>query len=252
MLVLMLFVQVFAQLSGDKTEAKDVEAMLLQARPLPLNRVRFLGDPLKLAQDLDAKYLLELEPDRMMAYYRENAGLKPKAEPYGGWDGGGRNLTGHIAGHHLSAVSLMWAATGDVRFKERADYLVKELKVVQDKHGDGYLSALAGGRACFDALAGGEIRSAGVDLNGEWSPWYTLHKTYGGLRDAYRYTGNRTARFFDVEYAIPASLVRSKEKVTVRFEAVEGNQIAGVFGVRMIRGNNELRNQYEESMKKFE
>src|SRR5881398_803377 len=78
----------------------------------------------------------------MLAYYRDRAGLAPKAEPYGGWDGDSRNLTGHIAGHHLSAVSLMWAATGDARFKQRADYIVGELKQVQDAHGDGYLSAL--------------------------------------------------------------------------------------------------------------
>ena len=49
---------------------------------------------------------------------------------YSGWDADGRQLTGHIAGHHLSAVSLMWAATGDPRFKERADYIVNEMKVV--------------------------------------------------------------------------------------------------------------------------
>ncbi|MBO0860524.1 MAG: glycoside hydrolase family 127 protein, partial [Chloracidobacterium sp.] len=72
------------------------------ARPLPLAAVRLTGGPLKHAQDLDAEYLLKLEPDRMMAYYRKRAGLEPKAEGYGGWDGDGRNLTGHIAGHYLS------------------------------------------------------------------------------------------------------------------------------------------------------
>src|SRR3989440_1043141 len=137
----------------------------------------------------------------MLAYYRKRAGLEPKAEPYGGWDGDGRNLTGHIAGHHLSGVSLMWAATGDARFKERADYIVRELKTVQDAHGDGYLSALAGGRKAFGELARGEIRSAAFDLNGEWSPWYTLHKTYAGLRDAYRHAGNRTALDVEVKFA---------------------------------------------------
>ena len=111
------------------------------ARPLPLSAVRITGGPLKHAQDLNAEYLLKLEPDRMLAYYRKRAGLEPKAEPYGGWDGDGRNLTGHVAGHYLSAVSLMYAATGDVRFKERADYIVKELKEVQDKNGDGYLGS---------------------------------------------------------------------------------------------------------------
>jgi hypothetical protein len=121
-------------------------AQTLQARPLPLSAVRLAGGPIRHAQDLDARYLLELEPDRMLAYYRQRAGLTPKAEPYGGWDGGGRNLTGHVAGHYLSAVSLMWEATGDERFKARADHIVNELKQVQDKHGDGYLSALEGGR----------------------------------------------------------------------------------------------------------
>ena len=72
------------------------------ARPLPLTAVRLTGGPLKRAQELDAKYLLELEPDRMLAFYRQRAGLVPKAQPYGGWDGDGRNLTGHIAGHYLS------------------------------------------------------------------------------------------------------------------------------------------------------
>ena len=169
----------------------------LAARPLPLSDVRLTGGPLKQAQDQDAAYLLSLAPDRMMAYYRKRAGLKPKAEGYGGWDGDGKNLTGHIAGHYLSAVSLMYAATGDKRFKERADYLVSELKTVQDAHGNGYLGALEHGEERFGELAHGNIRSGGFDLNGLWSPWYVLHKTFAGLRDAYRYTGNQTA--LDVE-----------------------------------------------------
>ena len=163
------------------------------ARPLPLSAVRLTGGPLKQAQDLDADYLLKLEPDRMLAFYRKRAGLEPKAQPYSGWDGDGRNLTGHIAGHYLSGVSMMYAATGDARFKERADYLVREMKEAQDKHGDGYLGALANGKEQLIEVSKGNIRSAAFDLNGLWAPWYVLHKTFAGLRDAYRYTGNRTA-----------------------------------------------------------
>lgn len=177
------------------------ERNLLRARPVPLSKVRLTGGPLKTAQDVDAKYLLELEPDRMMAFYRVRAGLPQKAQPYGGWDGGGRNLTGHIAGHHLSAVSLMYEATGDSRFKSRADYLVGELKQVQDKNGDGYLSALEGGREAWAAVSKGDIKSSGFDLNGLWSPWYTLHKTFAGLRDAHRHTGNATALAVETRFA---------------------------------------------------
>ena len=127
------------------------------ARLLPLSSVRVTGGPLKHAQDLNAEYLLKLEPDRMMAYYRKRAGLQPKAEGYPGWDGDGKNLTGHIAGHYLSGVSLRFAATGDPRFKERADYLVKEMKEVQDKNGDGYLGAVDGLREKFGEVAKGNI-----------------------------------------------------------------------------------------------
>src|SRR6266568_283405 len=162
------------------------------ARCLPLTAVRLTGGPLKRAQDLDAEYLLKLEPDRMLYHLRERAGLKPKAERgYAGWDAGGRQLTGHICGHYLSAVSLMYAATGDPRFKERADYIVRELQEIQDKHGDGYIGALMGnarsglrtgggqtnaplldGKILFQQLAEGTINSGGFDLNGMWSPWY--------------------------------------------------------------------------------
>jgi DUF1680 family protein len=192
-----------ASMVGDETKGPGTGPgeEKLRARPLPLTAVRLQGGPLKHAQDLDCRYLLELEPDRMLAYFRERAGLKRKAEPYGGWDGGGRNLTGHVAGHYLSAVSLMWAATGDARLKDRADYLVKELKEVQDAQGDGYLSALEGGREAFQQLARGEIRSSSFDLNGLWSPWYTLHKMFAGLRDAHRHAGSATALDMEVAFA---------------------------------------------------
>lgn len=180
------------------------------ARPLPLTAVRLTGGPLKRAQDLNVEYLLKLEPDRMMSYFYQRAGLKPKAEGYGGWDGDGKNLTGHIAGHYLSAVSFMYAATGDARFKERADYIVREMKIVQDKHGDGYLGALANGKERFNEVAKGDIRSSNFDLNGLWSPWYTLHKIYAGLRDAYRFTGNKTALELEIKFAAWAEGILTK------------------------------------------
>ena len=170
------------------------------ARPLPLTAVRLTGGPLKKAQDLDAAYLLSLDPDRMLAFYRKRAGLPNKAEGYTGWDADGRQLTGHIAGHHLSAVSLMYAATGDVRFKQRADYLVAEIKICQDANGDGFAGALPGVKEAFADVSKGTIKAANFDLNGLWSPWYTLHKTFAGLRDAYRHTGNDTALAVAVKF----------------------------------------------------
>jgi DUF1680 family protein len=202
---------VICALAGTASAQQPVKNAIPEiARPLPLSAVRLTGGPLKRAQDLDIDYLLKLEPDRMLAYYRKRAGLEPRAPGYGGWDGDGRNLTGHIAGHYLSAVSLMYAATGDSRFKERADYIVKELKEVQDKRGNGYLGALEGGEERFNEVAQGKIRSSGFDLNGMWSPWYVLHKTFAGLRDAYRYTGNRTALELEIKFAAWAEGILSR------------------------------------------
>ena len=186
-----------------------------KATPLALSDVRLTGGPLKHAQDLDRQYLLALEVDRMMAFLRKSAGLEPKAQGYGGWDGPGRQLTGHIAGHYLSAVSLMYAATGDERFKQRAEYLVSELKAVQDRQGDGYIGAQTDkdgvdGKVRFQDLGRGIIRSGGFDLNGLWSPWYVVHKIFAGLRDAYRFTGNRAALDVEIKYAAWVKTILSK------------------------------------------
>jgi DUF1680 family protein len=192
--------------------ALESEQRLVKARPLPLNSVRLTGGPLKHAQDLELEYLLALEPDRMLAFLRRSAKLDPKAQGYGGWDGDGRQLTGHIAGHYLSGVSLAFAATGDARFKDRAGYLVNELKLIQDAQGDGYIGALQDrnrteGKSLFQQLSQGIIRSGGFDLNGMWSPWYVQHKLYAGLRDAYRYTGNRTALDVEIKFAAWAETI---------------------------------------------
>jgi DUF1680 family protein len=196
--------------------ARVAPAVPERAHPLPREAVRLTGGPLRNAQDLDAAYLLQLEPDRMLSFLRVRAGLEPKAQGYGGWDGGrGKQLTGHIAGHYLSAVSLMYAATGDPRMKQSADYIVVELKEIQDKQGDGYLGAQTDGKGVdgkvlWKQVAAGQIRSGGFDLNGLWSPWYVEHKLFAGLRDAYRHAGNRQALEVETRFAGWAEAILAK------------------------------------------
>jgi len=47
--------------------------------------------------------------------------------------------------------------------------------------------------------------------------------------------GSGAARFLDVEYPLPTRLAEGRQKVTVRFQATQGREIAPVFGVRVIR-----------------
>ena len=206
MSLLICLISLLQAAAQSENPAQLAEGKTIKLNLLPLDHVRLTGGPLKAAQEADAKYLLELQPDRMLAFLRQRAGLKPKAEGYGGWDGPKRNLTGHIAGHYLSAVSLMWAATGDARFKERANYIVDQLKEIQDAQGDGYIGALEDGQGVdgkqrFVDLSNGVIKSGGFDLNGLWSPWYVEHKLFAGLRDAYRYTDNATALEVETKFA---------------------------------------------------
>jgi hypothetical protein len=51
--------------------------------------------------------------------------------------------------------------------------------------------------------------------------------------------GSAVGSFFDVEYKIPVELVKEKKKLTVRFQATGTNEIAAVYGIRMIRADPE-------------
>jgi DUF1680 family protein len=161
------------------------------AEAFELGDVRLLDGPFKRAMQLDAAYLMRLEPDRLLSWFRKEAGLKPKAEVYGGWEAQG--VAGHSLGHYLSACAMMFAATGDARFLQRVNYVVDELELCQRRNGNGYVAAIPGGKKIFAEVAAGVIRSQGFDLNGGWVPWYTLHKIFAGLLDANHYCANSKA-----------------------------------------------------------
>jgi uncharacterized protein len=188
-----LFIMMFAMISSYPRTAPAAEPPVqLAARPFDLADVRLLESRFKQAADRHAAYLLSLEPDRLLAGFREQAGLAPRAPRYGGWESQG--VAGHTLGHHLSACALAYRSTGDQRFRQRVDYIVQELAECQAAHGDGYVAAIPDGRRIFEEVSRGEIRSSGFDLNGGWVPWYTMHKLFAGLRDAYQLCYNEQAR----------------------------------------------------------
>ena len=145
--------------------------------------------PFQLAQQRNSKYLLQLEPDRLLHNFRINSGLRPKAAVYGGWESVEPWIEirchGHTLGHYLSACAMTFAATGDSAFKQRVDYIVSDLHECQRAAKSGLICAFPDGQAPLD-----QIRNATKFVG---VPWYTMHKIFTGLRDAYLYAQNKTA-----------------------------------------------------------
>jgi hypothetical protein len=50
-----------------------------------------------------------------------------------------------------------------------------------------------------------------------------------------RRSPEKNVGFFDVEYPLPPDTVKGKTKVTVRFQATLGNELAAVYGIRVVR-----------------
>ncbi|UII26181.1 glycoside hydrolase family 127 protein [Fulvivirga maritima] len=162
---------------------------LKEAKKFDIEAVELLDGPFKHATELNIKTLLEtFEPDRLLARFRIEAGLEPKAEPYGGWEA--ETIAGHTLGHYLKACALMYKTTGDERFADIVRHIVDELAECQAQDPDGYIGAFANGKKIFtEQIAKGEIRSQGFDLNGIWAPYYTQHKVLSGLIAAYELVG---------------------------------------------------------------
>ncbi|MFL6620003.1 MAG: beta-L-arabinofuranosidase domain-containing protein [Povalibacter sp.] len=160
-----------------------------KVRAFPLSDVRLGDGPFLDAQRRDERYLLQLQPDRLLHNFRVNAGLEPKAAVYGGWESQEPwvdiRCHGHTLGHYLSACSLMFASTGYSELKQRVDYIVDELAACQAAAGTALVCAFPdGAQPLVNSVQGKEF--AGV-------PWYTMHKVLAGLRDAYLHAGNERA-----------------------------------------------------------
>ena len=176
----------------DYAKMKISPVVPMQAYAFDISDVILLdGSPFKNAMDKDAAYLLTIEPDRLLHRFHKNAGLPTKGEIYGGWESEG--LSGHTLGHYISACAMFFAGTKQIEHKKRVDYIIDELEQCQLARHTGYIGAIPNEDSIFTRVAHGDIKSSGFDLNGGWSPWYTVHKLMSGLVDAYLYCDNQKA-----------------------------------------------------------
>ena len=127
-----------AQLAVLVLATQGGELPKVRERVFPLSQIRLTGGPLKWQQEQNREYLLRLDPDRLLSRFRLEAGLKPKAEPYNGWESPKNwlDLAGHILGFYMAGAAMTVEATGDEELKRRLLYIVDELETVQNAHGD--------------------------------------------------------------------------------------------------------------------
>lgn len=199
-------------------------AVKAQAHEFPLSAVKLLDGPFQKAMEVDRTFLLNLDPDRLLAGFRTQAGLPQKAKPYGGWEGinptNRFTMAGHSLGHYLSALVMMADSTGDTECRRRAEYIVSELAECQKAGNTGMLCAAPDSRGMFDEIAAGQIKSDHLfGLNGGYVPFYSIHKVMAGLRDAWLVLGNQTARNV---------LIRQTDWLNSVFEKLSDQQVQDV------------------------
>ena len=119
----------------------------LQAESFDLKDVRLLPSRFRDNMLRDSAWMTSIDVNRLLHSFRTNAGVFAGREggymtvkKLGGWESLDCELRGHTTGHMLSALGLMYAATGSEIFKLKGDSLVNGLEEVQNALKNGYLS----------------------------------------------------------------------------------------------------------------
>lgn len=163
-----------------------------------VSEVKLTDGIFKTSQDTGKEFILSLDVDRLLAPVAYSTGaVTDTSKYYGGWEAynyrgyKGKGISGHSLGHWMSAAADMYAVTGDEAVKEKLDYAVEKLDEYQQIDGTGYIGGVE--KSGLVSALNSTLKVSAFDLNGYWVPWYSFHKIYQGLIDAYELTGNETA-----------------------------------------------------------
>lgn len=161
----------------------------VKAYSFNMSDVKLLPSRFTENMERESTWIMSLQVDRLLHSFRTSAGVYAgleggydSLEKLAGWESLDCELRGHTSGHVLSGLAMLYATTGDEKYKMKADSLVQGLAEVQKAYGNGYLSAFP------ENLINRNIEGQRV-----WAPWYTLHKIYAGLIDQYLYCNNEKA-----------------------------------------------------------
>lgn len=155
-------------------------------KPIPSGQVKLLPSMYQQRFNLNRRYLMDLRAENLLQNYYLEAGLwgpRRKLEDcHWGWETPTCQLRGHFLGHWLSAAALIYANTGDVEIKGKADRIVSELGRCQQENGGEWAGSIP--EKYLDWIARGKR---------VWAPHYTVHKTLMGLYEMAAFAGNEQA-----------------------------------------------------------
>jgi DUF1680 family protein len=203
--------------SASPAMAEEREDAAMVLKTFDLARVRLLDGPCKTAQEADRHYLHELDADRLLHAFRQNANLPAPGPPLGGWEAPTCEVRGHFIGHYLTACALMYASTGDEGLKAKADAMVGELGRCQQALGGGYLSAYP--ESFWDRLE---------SMQGPpWAPYYVIHKIMAGMLDVHELCGN--AQALDVVKGMASYFKKRIDKLSIyKWDQILGVEFGGM------------------------
>ncbi len=187
----------------------------LYPKHFDLSEVKLIdGSPFSDAMHRNSSHLLQYDAERLLTPFVVQAGLcntDDKESPYYqwqerhpaflNWGDASFDLSGHVAGHYLSALAMSAAAETDeelrVKLLQRLEQMLQVLDDCQRMY-DSDISGLKGflgGQPILDSWEGlykGDVEA--FRRRGGWVPLYCQHKVLAGLRDAYLYAGSERAK----------------------------------------------------------
>lgn len=148
----------------------------------------------------DVAYLTSFDTDRLLAGFRETAGLDTKgAVRYEGWES--TLIGGHTMGHYLSAVAQAYVnpGTSEVDRKKIFEMIAALIEGMLEcqAHSKGKPNFLFGAVIVDPENVEKQFDNVEKDLTNiitqAWVPWYTMHKLLAGLLDTYKLMGYEPA-----------------------------------------------------------
>ncbi len=156
-------------------------------QPFDMEQVNITDPYYVNAFNKEVAYLQAIDYNRLLAGFKQTAGISTSYSRYGGWENS--LIQGHTLGHYMVALAqayknTMSNQTINADLKNRIDSIISQLQACQNKNGNGYLFATPVTQ--FDVVEGKVSGSS-------WVPWYTMHKILSGLIAVYKLEGNATA-----------------------------------------------------------